>query len=573
MSTAMKERIIDGASKLFSKKGYSGVRVEDIAEFVRISKKTIYNHFPNKFSLIEAAIDSNASSMCKKIDEFGLGDGGSHSWIKNIFFLIVFCGHELTEWVLPAGEYRHNNLAERVEKSLAQIRRKIIEKSEMFLDEGMGKTGVHDDISCRALFSLSSAVVEGVFHLDGLRRAVEIEQNPLICSLKNMADACDIDHAALPVAPETGTTINIAATGTEDSAYRLKTGGRPKKIYAVAGPAKRKKQGKFTLVEYEQRIKELEKESAELRQVEEDLRRSKDRLSLALETSEAMPWEINLKTCKWHCDPEDYETYGYETKEEFEEIIQLVEYTLRYLKNADDLSNAHEELKTPTHPDDYEKLYSGGKAVIDGKKSAYEGDFRMLNKDDKWIWYYGKAKVTGWDKKGNAEILSGIVIDITERKKVEETLREREAKLASQTHTLEETNTALKVLLKNRDEDKKEFEEKIITNLKEMVFPFINKLKSSRLNESQTVYLDIVKSHLDDMTAPFLHQLSSKYSGLTPAEVKVAVFVKEGKTTKEIADLLNSSVDSVSFHRNNLRKKFGLVNSKTNLRTHLLSIS
>jgi len=573
MNIAMKERIIHGASELFSKQGYPGVRVEDIAEFAGISKKTIYNHFQNKFSLIDAVIDSNTLSICKRIDEFGLDDRTSHNWLKKIFFLIVFCCQELTEWILPPAEYRHNNLAERVGKSLAQIRRKIIEKSEQFLDEDMGKATVHDDLSCRALFSLSSAVVEGVFHLNGLCRTAEIEQNPLICNLKTMADAYEIENAGLPADPETGTTLNIAVTGSKDAVYRLKSGGRPKKIYAVAGREMRKKPGKHTREELEQWIKELEKESTGLRQVEQDLRQSKDRLSLALETSEAMPWEVNLKTCKWHCDPEDYEIYGYETKEEFEEIIQLVEYTLRYLKNTDDLSNANEELKTPTHPDDYEKLYSAGKAVVDGEKSAYEGDFRMLNKDGKWVWYYGKAKVIGWDKEGKAEILSGITMDITERKKVEETLRKRESKLASQTHKLEETNTALKVLLKNRDEDKKEFEEKIITNLKEMVFPFIDKLKSTRLNESQMVYLDIIKSHLDDMTAPFLHQLSSKYSGLTPAEVKVAVFVKDGKTTKEIAGLLNSSVDAVNFHRNNLRKKFSLVNSKTNLRTHLLSLS
>jgi DNA-binding CsgD family transcriptional regulator len=87
------------------------------------------------------------------------------------------------------------------------------------------------------------------------------------------------------------------------------------------------------------------------------------------------------------------------------------------------------------------------------------------------------------------------------------------------------------------------------------------------------VYVDIIESHLDDIVAPFLHQLSSKYTDLTPAEIKVASLVKDGKTTKEIADMSNSSTAAIDFHRNNLRKKLGLKNKKTNLRSYLLSLT
>ena len=128
-------------------------------------------------------------------------------------------------------------------------------------------------------------------------------------------------------------------------------------------------------------IKELKKESAEHKQVEDDLRRSKDRLSLAMEISEAIPWEINLQTCRWHCNPEDYETYRHETKEAFEETIQLVESILRYLSSTDDVLHTKEPFQIPVHPDDRDKLFLAGKAVLDGKKSAYEGDHRMIDKE------------------------------------------------------------------------------------------------------------------------------------------------------------------------------------------------
>jgi len=181
--------------------------------------------------------------------------------------------------------------------------------------------------------------------------------------------------------------------------------------------------------------------------------------------------------------------------------------------------------------------------------------------------YSGPIKVYG------RELLYSIIHDITKRKQAELSLIERRKELENKSHELEEANAALKVLLKNRDEDKKDFENKIVANVKKIVFPYVEKLFNSQLNDRQIVYLDIIKSNLVDIISPFLHQLSSKYSDLTPSEIQVAELVKDGKTTKEIAELLNSSKDAIDFHRHNLRKKLGLRKTKTNLRSFLLSFT
>ena len=145
--------------------------------------------------------------------------------------------------------------------------------------------------------------------------------------------------------------------------------------------------------------------------------------------------------------------------------------------------------------------------------------------------------------------------------------------LEVKTTNLEEANTALKILLKKRDEDKIELEEKVLSNVKELVVPYLEKLKKSGLDDKQETYLSILESNLNDIISPFLRHLSSKYLNLTPAEIQIANLVKEGKTTKEIAELLASTRWAVDFHRNNLRKKLGLTNKKANLRTYLLSLT
>jgi len=162
--------------------------------------------------------------------------------------------------------------------------------------------------------------------------------------------------------------------------------------------------------------------------------------------------------------------------------------------------------------------------------------------------------------------------EIHERKQAEQELRKREAELQSQTSELEEVNTALRVLLKRRDEDQKDLEEKIQLNVKELVMPYLEKLKKAGLVSEQSAYLNILESNLNEIVAPFLRSLTLKGLKLTRTEVQVASLVKEGKTTKDIAGLLNVSTRTVEFHRKNIRKKIGIVNRKANLRSYLLSI-
>jgi len=201
--------------------------------------------------------------------------------------------------------------------------------------------------------------------------------------------------------------------------------------------------------------------------------------------------------------------------------------------------------------------------IYEHKVFAPDGEIRWQQWTDRAL-FHDQGKLTQYQSIG---------LDITERKKAETALREKEKKLAHQAENLKEVNTALKILLEHREEERRQSDEDIMINLKKLILPYIEKIEKSKLNEKNATYLGIVKSNLWELVSPFANKLSSKFFEFTPSEIQIADLIKHGKTSKEIASLLNVSSKAISFHRGNIRKKLGLANEKINLRSYLQSFS
>jgi PAS domain S-box-containing protein len=164
-----------------------------------------------------------------------------------------------------------------------------------------------------------------------------------------------------------------------------------------------------------------------------------------------------------------------------------------------------------------------------------------------------------------------LAMEVEERKRAEKALLRREKELQAQSQHLEEVNTALRVLLKQREQDKNELQENVQFNVKELVSPYLEQLKSTRLSTRQQTLLRILSSNLDNIVSPFIRGLSSRFVHFTPMEIRVANLIKEGKTNKDIANMLLISKNTVLFHRHHIRKKLNLTRTSINLRSHLLA--
>ena len=163
--------------------------------------------------------------------------------------------------------------------------------------------------------------------------------------------------------------------------------------------------------------------------------------------------------------------------------------------------------------------------------------------------------------------------EITLLKQTEEALKQSKSAVEEQKRELEEANIALKVLLRQRENDKAELEQKVLANIKNLVLPYVEKLKRAPLRARDKTNVEIIDAHLTDITSPLMQRLANIHILLTPQELQVATLVKDGRSSKEIAEILALSETTVHFHRKNLRRKFGIKSSATNLRSYLMAIT
>ncbi len=151
--------------------------------------------------------------------------------------------------------------------------------------------------------------------------------------------------------------------------------------------------------------------------------------------------------------------------------------------------------------------------------------------------------------------------DITAHKLLEEELRD--------------TNTALRVVLGQVNDDKVELEKRVTANLELLIAPTLDRLDRQLHSRPEAEFVQALRENLSEILRPFAARLSSPEDGASPLtrrELEVAGYVRLGKTTDQIAELLRLSRSTVEFHRGNIRRKLGLKRGGQQLGTALSTL-
>ena len=149
-------------------------------------------------------------------------------------------------------------------------------------------------------------------------------------------------------------------------------------------------------------------------------------------------------------------------------------------------------------------------------------------------------------------------------------LQETNRQLSLERKALQESNTALRIVLARIEQEKQEIHRDIKTNVEKILMPILQAL-TLQLSPAQTKYVEMLQTNLEEITSPFVSQLSRSYHSMTPTEITICNMIRNGMRTKEIAEMRGISEATINRHREKIRRKLKITNQDVNLTTFLQS--
>ena len=151
----------------------------------------------------------------------------------------------------------------------------------------------------------------------------------------------------------------------------------------------------------------LQQEIAERSRIEAELRVTNERLDLALRGTTDGIWDWDLVTGQMYFSARWKEMLGYADNE---------------------IGDRFKEWETRLHPEDRERALAAFRDYFGGKRATFELEHRLRHKDGSYRWILSRG-VAVWDESGKPKRMAGSHVDLTERRRSEQALKESEAKL------------------------------------------------------------------------------------------------------------------------------------------------
>ncbi len=131
-------------------------------------------------------------------------------------------------------------------------------------------------------------------------------------------------------------------------------------------------------------------------------------------------------------------------------------------------------------------------------------------------------------------------------------------------------NVALKAVVENREIEKRAIETQLLGNFRKLILPYLEKMAICHHNSSCRANYRAIQDNMGLLLNSAHAPNSEIQYKFNPSELKIADLIRQGKSNKEIAQILHLAPRSVCWYRNRMRSKLGLVGAKVNLRDFLI---
>ncbi|SIO09599.1 PAS domain S-box protein [Halodesulfovibrio marinisediminis] len=154
-----------------------------------------------------------------------------------------------------------------------------------------------------------------------------------------------------------------------------------------------------------------------------------------------------------------------------------------------------------------------------------------------------------------------ILKDLSLRTELEENLKDREEELESMDNTL-------RTVIRTIEEEKQEYRDEVLGQVKQYVLPTIDKIAEVPSQDLRKSYSGILKSRIEGIVESG-SEVSDELLSLSARQLEICQLICVGMKGKEIAELLNISFETLQSHRKNIRKKLKLCGTKISLAAYL----
>jgi PAS domain S-box-containing protein len=170
---------------------------------------------------------------------------------------------------------------------------------------------------------------------------------------------------------------------------------------------------------------------------------------------------------------------------------------------------------------------------------------------------------------GERPCILAVTRDVTQQKEAEEKLRELSETLRRDQVDFVRKNVALNEVLQHIEHEKQSYRHEIAANVDNLLRPMLRKLRDEgRLDRRD---IDLLERGLDEVTGRDIDQYKNNVSKLTPREFDILEMIRKGRSSKQIAEALNLSSQTVHKHRQSIRRKLQIDHREINLATYLRS--